>query len=211
MKSLTTPAHLSSETAQGRAWGSFFFTGFGTLWLLTGLANMHRWTTLRASLIGLVGVATLAAGIGLLRLAQRLPSYPPDPIEEARVRRVFNAVNIIQWVSVGTAVVVLVLLRMPEYIVPAIGIIVGLHLYPLAGAFRYPLHYVTGTVLVSWCTACVALLPKARMPGVGAFGTGAILLVSAAVTLALAYSRAGARERVPSGLAIGQKSADLRG
>lgn len=199
MSSLASTAQISSETAQGRAWGSFFFTGFGTLWLLTGLANMHRWSTLRASGIVFLGMAALLFGVGLLRMAQWLPSVPVDPAEEARVKRVFNAVNIIQWVAVGTAVVVLVLLRLPEYIVPAIGIIVGLHLYPLAGAFRYPLHYVTGTVLVSWCTICIALLPKARMPGIGAFGTGAVLLGSAAVTLLFTYSRTRIDSRVPAG------------
>jgi len=123
----------------------------------------------------------------LLRVAPRLPSRVQSPAEAAREKRVFNAVNIMQWVAVGVAVVVLALLRLPEYIVPAIGIIVGLHLYPLAGAFRYPMHSVTGTVLVSWCIACIALVPRQRMPGVGAFGTGGILLVSAVCTLLLSY------------------------
>lgn len=186
--SLTAPEHpVAAETVQSRVYGTFFFTGFGTVWLLTGIANLHHFTPAAASAIVAVGVCTLGAGFALLRMASRLPSRVQTPAEIAREKRVFNAVNIIQWVAIATAVVVLILLRIPEYIVPTIGIIVGLHLYPLAGAFHNPLHYVTGTVLVSWCTACIALLPRQQITGTGAFGTGAVLLASAIVTLLLAY------------------------
>lgn len=200
MQRKATPAQPTAETVQGRVYGTFFFTGFGTLWLLTGLANMHRFTPPSASAVVGIGIGTLLAGFGLLRLASRLPSRVQAPAEVTREKRIFNAVNIIQWVAVATAVVVLILLRLPEYIIPSIGIIVGLHLYPLAGAFRYPLHYVTGTVLVSWCIACVAMVPRQRLPGIGAFGTGAILLASAMLTLLLAYR--GARHLLGESAAV---------
>ncbi len=181
---------ITAEAAQGRAWGSFFFIGFGSLWLLTGLRNMGRLSLGSEAAVFALGLLALAAATALLRMAGRLPHAAVDPEEEARVKRIFTAVNIIQWVAVATAVIVLILLRIPEYIVPAIGIIVGLHLYPLAGAFRYPMHTVTATVLVLWCAGCIALVSRPGLPGVGAFGTGAILLGSALITLGLACSRA---------------------
>lgn len=95
----------------------------------------------------------------------------------------FNAVNIIQWVSVATAVIILNVLHLTAYIVPAIAVIVGLHLFPLAQAFRYPQHYVTGSCLVLWPMGCLVTLPQEKVSGVCAVGTGVILLLSAAATL----------------------------
>ncbi len=179
----------TQDSLSGRATGSFFFTGFGVIWVLTGLSGMHRLLPVIAILMGLLGATLVAAGVLLLRRAKAMPAGDVDPVEQARVERVFNAVNIIQWVAVATAVVILILLGRPAYIVPAIAIIVGLHLFPLAGAFRYPLHYVTGTALIGWSVGCIAMLPAASIPGVGAFGTGCILLVSSAVTLAIALQQ----------------------
>ena len=177
----------TAESIRGRAIGTLFFTGFGTLWIVTGLQAMHRLTVPALAPVILLSLSLALSALALMRRAGLLPAIEEDPAESARVRRVFNAVNIIQWVSVATAVVVLNLLHMPFYIVPAVAIIVGLHLYPLAGAFHYPLHSVTGTVLIAWSVGCLAMLDSARIPGAGAFGTGCILLGSAALTLLLAF------------------------
>ena len=178
----------TAESIRGRATGTFFFTGFGALWVITGLHAMHRLSPSALSVLCACACALLAAGLFLMRRAAYLPSAATNPEEWARTKRVFNAVNIIQWVAVATAVVVLNLLQLQAYIVPAIAIIVGLHLYPLAGAFRYPVHYITGTALIAWSIVCMALLDRTRIPGIGAFGTGCLLLCSSAVTLLLAFS-----------------------
>jgi hypothetical protein len=67
--------------------------------------------------------------------------------------------------------------------VPAIATIVGLHLFPLARVFRYSMHYVTGTLLVLWSAASVFKLSRDNVASIGALGTSAILLLSAAYTL----------------------------
>jgi hypothetical protein len=71
-------------------------------------------------------------------------------------------------------------------VISAITAIVGLHMFPLARVFRYPLHYVTGSALVGWAAASALLFPKDEMQGSTALGTGLILWLSALVTLALA-------------------------
>lgn len=53
----------------------------------------------------------------------------------------------------------------------------------MARAFRYPVHYVTGTLLVLWSGTSVFILPRENVASVGALGTSAILLLSAAYTL----------------------------
>ncbi|MBE7181289.1 MAG: hypothetical protein INR71_08785 [Terriglobus roseus] len=83
----------------------------------------------------------------------------------------------------------LMLVHLPEYIPTAAGIIVGIYLYPIAGALRAPLHTATATLLISWNCAALALLSRWHQVGRGAAGTGVILLGSAAVTFAWALWR----------------------
>jgi hypothetical protein len=59
-------------------------------------------------------------------------------------------------------------------------------MFPLAKLFRYPMHYVTGAALVAWASASVLLIPAEQLQGVTALGTGILLWVSAAITLAMA-------------------------
>jgi hypothetical protein len=56
----------------------------------------------------------------------------------------------------------------------------------LARLFRYPLHHATGALLVAWAAASALFIPAAQLQGVTALGTGFILWLSAAVTLAIA-------------------------
>jgi hypothetical protein len=100
--------------------------------------------------------------------------------------RAFKWINIIQWAAVAVVAFAFARFGIDVYVVSAITAIVGLHMFPLARVFRYPMHYVTGTVLVSWAAASVLLFAKDEMQGSTALGTGLILWSSALVTLALA-------------------------
>ncbi|HEY0200512.1 MAG TPA: hypothetical protein VGC24_02345 [Burkholderiaceae bacterium] len=168
---------------RSRAIGCLFFLGFGALWIYTGLMQTHHRS--RAALLsaGAVCAVLLAMSLLLLRRANGLPAGPGNTEDELRAKRMFAAVNIIQWVSIGTALVVLQMLSLPEYVVPAIAIIVGLHLFPLAGSFHHRQHYVTGTLLLVWPLGCLAMVPRERVSGVTALGVGSIVLASAFVTL----------------------------
>lgn len=168
---------------RGRAYGCLFFIGFGSAWIFSGLAATHHMTRVLAVVAGVVCAALLVATLLLLRRAKDLPAASLDSEDAQRATRMFRAVNIIQWVSIGTAIVILQMVHMPQYVVPAIAIIVGLHLFPLAGSFHNRQHYVTGWLLILWSLGCLALLPADRVAGIAALGTGVVLLVSAAVML----------------------------
>ena len=137
----------------------------------------------------MAGASALIAFLALVRRTPRLPTLSMTREQTERIRRIVIAINILEWVAVATAFAVLMLVHLPEYIPTAAGIIVGLYLYPIAGALRAPLHTVTATLLVSWNTVALALLSRWRQVSVGAGVTGGILLVSAAVTLAWALWR----------------------
>jgi hypothetical protein len=179
-------SHHGGATAgqvRGRAIGALFFVGFGQLWLALGLRATPFAGARAQSLCLAVSFVLLLTAFNLMRRAKYLPEGDEGSDAELRSRLMFRAVNIIQWVSVATAVSILGILHMPEYVVTAISIIVGLHLFPLAESFRNRQHYVTGALLMAWPLGCLALLPRSRVADATALGAGVVLLLSAASTL----------------------------
>ena len=78
-------------------------------------------------------------------------------------------------------------MRLSAYIPGVVAGIVGLHLLPLARLFHYRPHVGTGLALLFWAVGTCIFVPENRLQGVAALGTGAILCISAAITLALAF------------------------
>jgi hypothetical protein len=174
--------NLTANQIGGRAIGALFFTGFGAIWLLLGL-YAKQWLNAAPLSLTACGLLALAAGaFFLLRRAKTLPRAPEDPA----MARAFKWINIIQWVAVAVVAFAFAHFGIDVYVISAITAIVGLHMFPLARVFRYPMHYVTGTALVGWAVAGVLLFAKDEMQGSTALGTGLILWLSALVTLALA-------------------------
>lgn len=186
---LTVQANLTANQMEGRAVGILFFTGFGAVWFLLGLYVKERLTALPVCLM-LSGIAVLGVGaIFLMRRAKALPRVPEDPA----VSHAFKWINIIQWIAVAAVAFAFARLGIDAYVVSAITAIVGLHMFPLARLFRYPLHYGTGAALVAWAVASVLLFNKDEMQGSTAFGTGTILWTAALLTLLLAIRSMTAR------------------
>lgn len=181
MQKIQTANQLS-----GRAIGAIFFAGFGAIWISLSLYALER---LRAATVSgvLLGLLVLVlAALYLLREAKRWPRVPDDPA----MSRAFKWVNAVQWIAIAIVVFVLSRMHLDAYVMNAITAIVGLHMFPLARLFRYSPHYTTGSVLVAWAVASVFFTPVEHLQGVAALGTGAILWLSAAVTLALAFRNA---------------------
>jgi hypothetical protein len=181
----------NANQLSGRAIGSMFFAGFGTGWFFLALAAKQRisFATVSGVLLGML--ILLLTAFYLLRQSRRWPRVPDDPA----VRRAFAWINAIQWIAVAVVAFSLGRMNLGEYATSAIAAIIGLHLFPLARLFHYPLHYATGTVLVVWAVASAMLVPVDQMQGTAALGTGIILWLSAVVTLAIAVNAA--RQPVP--------------
>jgi hypothetical protein len=173
---------LTANQLSGRATGSLFFIGFGTLWLTLGL--YLREIVSVGYLTGIsIGLAVLLlTAFWLLRQARRYPKMPDDPARN----RSFHRINAIQWTAVILVSFTFARLHIDAYVLSAITAIVGIHLFPLAKLFRYPMHNVTGAALVAWASASVLLVPAEHLQGVTALGTGILLWMSAATTLTLA-------------------------
>jgi hypothetical protein len=173
----------NANQLSGRATGAIFFTGFGALWLMLSLYARQQLSVVSVSGVTLGLVILLVAALYLLRMAKRWPRVPDDPA----VGRAFGWINAIQWIAVALVAFTLARLHLDAYVMSAITAIVGLHMFPLARLFRYPAHYVTGAVLVAWAVASAVFVPVEQMQAIAALGTGVILWLSAAATLALAF------------------------
>jgi hypothetical protein len=176
----------TSNQLKGRATGALFFTGFGTIWLTLAL-YLRQSLNVAAMVVISVGLMVLISVIvWLFSLAGRFPKVPVDPARG----KAFNRINAIQWIAVALVSFFFGHFHLDAYVVSAITAIVGIHMFPLAKLFRYPLHYLTGGLLVVWATVSVMVLPLDQMQGFTAIGTGAILWFSAATTVALALNLA---------------------
>jgi hypothetical protein len=184
----------NANQIRGRAIGVLFFASFGTGWLFLSLAAKQLITFATVSSVLVGTLAFFLAAFYLLRLARRWPSVPADP----SMRRAFAWINAIQWAAVFVAAFTLGKLHLDAYITSAIAAIIGLHMFPLARLFRYALHYATGLVLVAWAVASAVFVPVEQMQGITALGTGAILWLSAAATLALAFKAARPSSPIPA-------------
>lgn len=173
---------LTANRIGGRATGALFFAGFGLLWLLLGLYAKQQMTGVNLAGV-LAGFGALgAAAAMLLRKAKSLPRVPDDK----RMGRIFGIVNAVQWGAVAVVAFSFSRLHIDAFVMGAITAIVGLHMLPLARLFRYPMHYVTGIVLLAWGGASCLLFSRDAMQGSTALGTGVILWANAVVTLVLA-------------------------
>jgi hypothetical protein len=181
MKNMQTANQFS-----GRAIGSIFFAVFGALWLFLSLyvRQLLNVETISSLLIGLALV--LGAALAVFRVAKQWPRVPEDPAKG----RAFAWINAIQWIAISAVAFSFAKLHIDAYVLSAITAIVGLHLFPLARLFRYPMHYATGAVLVAWAAVSVLVVPVDHLQGIAALGTGLILWLSAAVTLVIAMQAA---------------------
>ena len=142
---------------------------------------MQKLNAVTGVLIAMVFAALALPAVQLIRQTREAKR------EQADTKRVFWRVNIIQYVAIVVAIILLNIFHGQAYIVPAIAIIVGLHLFPLARLFHYRPHFVTGALLIIWPVLTILLLRPERIQSSGALGIAGILLLSAAYTLIVAF------------------------
>lgn len=183
---------ITANQLNGRATGALFFAGFGALWLLLGLETADRMT---ASAVFAVGVG-FALFLGLItQLFRKARNFPK--VEEDAVRgRMFGRINAIQWIAIAVVAIGLDCLQKDIYIPSAVSVIVGLHLFPLARLFRYPLHYATAIAAVIWAGICLSFFPLEQLQSATAFGMGLILWLSAAAGIASGLLPRGMKDRM---------------
>jgi hypothetical protein len=174
---------INANEISGRAIGSIFFSGFGALWLLLALYGRQMLSATTVTAVGLGLSILLASAFWLMRLSKNYPKVAEDPAAS----RAFIRINIFQWVAGGVVAFSFARLHLDAYVPSAITAIVGMHMFPLAKLFRYPMHTFTGLALTLWAILTVLVVPVTVIQSTTGIGTGAILWASAAITQALAF------------------------
>lgn len=167
----------------GRAMGALFFALFGAVWLLVGLSLAH-WRGLTPIILLAVLTAVLSgAAARVLANSRGAMAAQGDLPERRRMRRWFGSINLAQWGAIIAAVYVLQRLDLAAWIAPAVMLIVGLHMLPLARLFRYRAHYLTGGALIATALVYPFAAPGGPSSPSGCLIAGAVLWLSAAWAL----------------------------
>jgi hypothetical protein len=177
---------LTANQLRGRASGTLFFAGFGTVWIGLALYARQEINAMSASTVLLCLAVLVIESMRLFRESKRLQRVPDDPA----ISHAFRWIHAMQWIAIFAVVYTLGKLHLEVYLMNAITAIVGLHMFPLARLFRYPMHHATGAVLVAWAAGSIFMAPLDQLQGVTAMGTGVILWISAGITLGMAFGAA---------------------
>jgi hypothetical protein len=116
--------------------GFAFLAGFGTVWLLSGLAT----SALRPLAKWVSAVLVIAVAAMLMGFQPDRPLNPPagaaNPWEHGRNR--FLVINVLQYAAIAVAVTVALRRRRADLIIVSISAIVGVHFLLLAPSGREP-------------------------------------------------------------------------
>jgi hypothetical protein len=175
-----------------RAIGAMFFTIFGGAWL--GLAARARYDEPLTAYVVIAIVTLILTGFAYARYrryAVPATTHNESPDERRRSRN-FHIINAAQWVLILVVGNLLVNLGLPDWVIPAAMLVVGLHFVPLAIVFRNPPHFVTGIALMTIAAVYPFVADGGAKSPVGCLGAGLVLWLSAlwAVTAHPAIERA---------------------
>ena len=143
-------------------------------------ATVMIWALNTGSIVSLVVCAT-----GALLTWQRR-SYPTALDEQSS--RTFGIVVGIEFALAGIGAGVLAATGHADVIAAWVAVVVGVHLFPLAALFNYPLLYVTAALVT---VVGIAAVPIARsssveISAVAGAGSGAVLLATAVFSVGAA-------------------------
>jgi hypothetical protein len=173
--------------------GAIIFSIVGGIWAAYGAYALQGQ---RAGLL-MGGSFALAAAliVVIIRLQKRVARLPDETLTPEMQRRderatsAFRKVNIAQGLAIFLAVQVFFNLHKPEYLAPAIGVIVGLHFMALAGPLEMPSHWTVGGLLcASSVVTILAVADHAAWGVVVGFGNAVILWGSGLLRIRLVLS-----------------------
>jgi hypothetical protein len=177
------PDFSSAARLRGRARGALICAAFGAIWVFEAL-----FFGAKANLESLLGVALIAIGFIVWPLSQlrSLRHFEVSPAEKQRwksVARPYWTNVAIEWLACWAACVWLALIRRYDLIPQALGIVIGLHFFPLAKMFRMSVYHGTAVGMVLAALATLAI-PSGHLRDFAAYGVnGLSLWITAAVIL----------------------------
>jgi hypothetical protein len=155
--SIPSSLDLSAAPLKGRAIGALVCGVFGTVWMLQavflGAITARAWLTAIAILATIFVLSPLAKLYSLRRVPYASASGQSWPA----VSKAYWSIVVIEWVACAVAVNWLNYVHRPDLWPQFIGLIVGLHFFPLAKIFKAPIYCWTGAVMTLGVLASLAI------------------------------------------------------
>ena len=168
-----------SAALASRAIGATFFTIFGGIWLALWSERAFGRQLLVLALIAVGALGIFALAFRQFQANRSAHAAEAESPERKKADRIFNIVNVTQWVAILVVGNVLANLGLGHWVLAAAMLIIGLHFFPLARAFGGPPLNYTGAALVLCAIAYPLLAPGGAANPVGCLCAGVILWLSA--------------------------------
>ena len=172
---MTLPNTDPAASLARSAIGAMFFSLFGGLWVAAWCVQTYGAQPLR-----LLPVAAITVLLFMLAWRQfsrhRAAHAAAEQSPQAkRVGRLFNIVNMGQWIAIFIVGNVLKNLGLQAWFIPAVILIVGLHFFPLAWLFKARRHVAIGMALCVWAIGYPFSVRLGPLDPIGCLGAGLIL------------------------------------
>ena len=144
--------------------GATIFSIVGCIWASYGSVALESPLRLGVALMLILVALYLVRMIFFLK--QKLSLLPAENIDPKVQKRLdwegkmFGIVNAVQGVAIFLAVQVCNNLHFPEYFLPVVALIVGLHFVALAPVLRTSFHLALGTVMCLLAVVTMVVVPK---------------------------------------------------
>ncbi len=172
---ITTVDALRANS-MGLASAGFMMAFFGAAWWgwgVGGIRGVFRGETVAFFLVlALATIILVSGGTLLSRAASRLPPHEESFAEQAhgqaegkRYGMIFGLVFGLEIGIIALGTVLLNRFHHPEFLLPFVAIVVGVHFFPLARLFDVPLYYVTGALFVLAGVTVMLAVPVHTMIG----------------------------------------------
>jgi len=159
----------------GLASAGFIMAFFGVAWWGWGVGGIEGVffgeTAVFFSMLALATIILVSGGILLIRAASRLPrdtspaGKARGAAEGKRYGRIFGVVFGLEIVIIALGSVLLSVFHHPEFLLPFVALVVGVHFFPLAPLFNVRMYYVTGVLLVLVGVTVMLTVPVTTMIG----------------------------------------------
>lgn len=150
--------------------GVFIACAFATAWAFYGLSSiLPGW-----------GFLAIVPSVAIIALAVARPRSSAD-ISWTNVRKLYFTVVALEVLALAVAIKILASIGRTSLILPAAGVIVGLHFLPLATVFNSRIYYLTGTLIVALGLAS-PIIGGATGPAVLELGAAIVLWATALIT-----------------------------
>lgn len=163
------------DNIMGLASAGFLMAFFGAAWWGWGVGGIQGVfvgeTVAFFSMLAFATIILVSGGILLIRAAGHLSqetlsvARARGAAEERRYGRTFGMVFSLEIVIIALAVILLNVFHHPEFLLPLVAIVVGLHFFPLAALFKVRLYYVTGALLALASVTVMLAVPVQTMIG----------------------------------------------